>query len=405
MKARSLFRDIFWNINTTCLKLFLVPSYHIVVDPASQPLPRGPFIMVSNHGTFLDPWIALFDTKKPVAIMMNEEGFKGKAMTRWYLNAIGAFPKKKGAADFKAMKTTLHLLSKGAAVLIFPEAQVTWDGESQPIHAGVEKIVRKAKVPLVINRIRGNFLTNPWWAKERRSGTVFMSRIVFSTEQLAAMSDDEIRTAIIVHTKHNDLKDSQLAAIRFSGENVAEGLEHLLWKCRSCGADDHLDPEGSELRCTACGAVWAVDPNLRFTPHNGHAVSIGDLHDYIAWHKQAVKDAIVAAADTDILAESAEAVKINTDDNGDYQPIATGRLSLTRTALCFEPSDNATEAFCIPVAEISGYTFQRQKIFECHQGSNRHQFLFETKSPMKWVFWFRYLNTYAECEQKGYYIS
>ena len=402
MKIISPFREIFWPLNIFCLRNYLMPKMGVRVEPGTPKLPKRPFVMVCNHGTFLDPWIALHKTIQPVSIMMNEEGFKGGAATRWYLDAIGAFPKKKGAADFKAMKTTLSCLSNKVPVLIFPEAQVTWDGESQPIYPGIEKIVRKAGVPLVVARLRGNFLTRPWWAKTARKGKIFLTWSVYTTDMIKEMTDEQVRDAMIAGIRHNELRDPQIAATPFSGDGFAEGLENFIWKCRSCGTDDHIETSGNEFRCTHCGAIWAVDSHLKFSPLNGHAGPVGDLHDYANWLKAGIAEKVDIAPDTEVLAKSVDAVLIKTEPDGVYTPLATGTLELDKKEIRFL-SDTA--GFTIPVSETSDCTFQRNKVFEFHHKKVVYQFLFETKSPIKWVWWFRGFNNYAASVAKGYHIS
>jgi len=138
----------------------------------SEALPKPPFVIVSNHGTFFDPWIIGYFSRYPFAIMCNDDAFRGSPITRWYLNSIGAFPKKKGASDFKAMKKTMSSLAAGRPVCIFPEGQTSWDGETQLLYKGIEKIIRHGRVPLVMVRMSGNFLTKPWWADRIRKGRI-----------------------------------------------------------------------------------------------------------------------------------------------------------------------------------------------------------------------------------------
>ncbi|MCP4297323.1 MAG: 1-acyl-sn-glycerol-3-phosphate acyltransferase, partial [Proteobacteria bacterium] len=158
--------------------------------------PETAFMSVSNHASFFDPWLISYPSKQPVSIMMNEDGFKAKAITRWYLEKVGTFPKKKGATDVRAMKTALKRLKANSPLLIFPEGQTSWDGETQPIFPGIEKLVKRTKLPLLMINLSGNFISRPWWSSVNRKGTIIVSRKVVSAETLNSMSPEEVSKMI-----------------------------------------------------------------------------------------------------------------------------------------------------------------------------------------------------------------
>ncbi|MBD3321568.1 MAG: hypothetical protein GF350_10790, partial [Chitinivibrionales bacterium] len=136
-KALYAYRWFMWNIlSRPFVGGYLKPSYNHSLAPGSDRYPPPPFIVISNHNTFFDPWIIGSYCHSPFAIMCNDDAFRGPALQSWYLNSIGAFPKKKGSSDFAAMKKTITLLKAGYPVCIFPEGQTSWDGETQLIYKG-----------------------------------------------------------------------------------------------------------------------------------------------------------------------------------------------------------------------------------------------------------------------------
>ena len=247
------YRWVMWNIfSRVFVRCYLWPLYHFRKSKDSQKIPRPPFVIVSNHGTFFDPWIIGCYSRHPFAIMCNDEAFSRGPVSRWYLNSIGAFPKKKGASDFKAMKKTISLLSAGYPVCIFPEGQTSWDGETQLIYQGIEKIVRHSGAGLVLTRVTGNFLTKPWWADFIRKGRIIVTYKTLGPEQIEALSDDELFNAMRAFIAHNDIKDPANGDALFSGCRLAEGLERFMWMCMGCGAEDTIAMSGD----TICCAVW-----------------------------------------------------------------------------------------------------------------------------------------------------
>ena len=74
--------------------------------------------------------------KNALHIMMNDDGFRSGAVIRWYLLGIGAFGKKKGAHDLKAMKSTLKFLKNKEPVLALREiaaGKVRFDKEVREV--------------------------------------------------------------------------------------------------------------------------------------------------------------------------------------------------------------------------------------------------------------------------------
>ncbi|MBD3315340.1 MAG: hypothetical protein GF344_06105, partial [Chitinivibrionales bacterium] len=136
-----------WQASRAFIAAHVRPTFGLTCDMECDPLPEPPYIMLSNHGTFFDPWLVGGWSRNPLSIMMNDDAYRSGIVSRTYLRWIGTYGKKKGSSDYRAMKKTLSLLGAGKGVLIFPEGQTTWDGETQPIYAGIEKIVLRAKCP------------------------------------------------------------------------------------------------------------------------------------------------------------------------------------------------------------------------------------------------------------------
>lgn len=401
-KIVYLWRYIFWGLSRIFVYTYLVPKFNLKIDKDADPIPNPPFIMISNHATFFDPWLIGHFSKYPLSIMMNEDGFKASAFTRWYQTQIGCFPKKKGASDYRAMKITLRMLKQGYAALIFPEGQTTWDGETQPIYPGVEKIVKFSKASLVMMHVRGNFLSKPWWADSFRKGSLHISRKVLKPEDIKSMSDKELLESIIKYINNNDIKDDITKKVTFSGYDLAKGLERFVWMCPFCEKEDCLTTDKNTISCSACEHSWDIDSHFNFKPNQNDANNIGDLHDLASWHKKKVKEKIASAGQKDILTKSDNAMYCNIDDHGRYLDYTSGRLILTKEEIVFKPAEKNDYAVRCSVDDIDDYVWQRKSDFEFRIDGKNYRFRFTNQSPMKWVYYFRYLNDFEKCEDRGY---
>ena len=386
-----------WSLTRATFCKILRAKYAHALEEGSDPEPEAPFIVVSNHGNFFDPWILGTYQRKALHIMMNDDGFRSGAISRWYLHGIGAFPKKKGASDLKAMKATLSFLKAGEPVLIFPEGQATWDGETQPIYGGIERMIKRARCPLVVIRIRGGFLSKPWWSHSSRKGRISVKRTVYSAEDLSTMDTDEIMRIVLEGIYNNDIEDQDNLAIPFSGENLALGAERLLWTCASCEAMDTLKTAGDRLSCTACGASWRVDAHCH-VHGEGDAAEADNLK---AWHrsdKARARERIAAAGEGDVLLESAGVIGQRSDDEGEFEDLGAGALRLTRDTLSFEPDDGGTLSW--PVDALGSFAIQRKDVFEITADGKDVRFDVTGGSPMKWLTHVRYLNGWEEIEAR-----
>ncbi len=393
--------QFYWTTTRATFCRWLKLRYRYFLEEGSDPEPAPPYIVVANHGNFFDPWMIGLYFKQALHIMMNDDGFRSGGVSKWYLNRIGAYAKKKGSRDLQAMKKTLSFLKAGEPVLIFPEGQTTWDGETQPIYGGIERMVKRAKVPLAIVRFRGNFLSRPWWAKGKRKGRIGLRRTVIPVEQLQQMSDADILEVIKEGIYSNDILDEQNQRTSFKGDRLAEGLERLVWICPSCAATDSLSMAGDEVRCGKCRRGWTMDPYCRLHEDSSTTAESLNLHDWVAVHKDKVRQAIQTVDEqTELIADESVGVQ-KENDCGIFVPECTGTLTLTRSALSFTELGESRPKYRFPVSETKNYVIQQKDVFEVTFQDKDYRFDLSGRSPMKWLMYFRYLNGFEKTEKLG----
>ena len=395
------FRYLYWGLSRIFVYIYIRPKFNLVNDKISDPIPKPPFIMVSNHATFFDPWIVGHYSKYPVSIMNNEDAFHAPWIIRWYLKNIGTFPKKKGGADYKAMKTTLKRLGLGYPVLIFPEGQTTWDGATQPVYSGIEKIIKRSNVHLVMMNVKGNFLSKPWWADTYRKGKVRVKCKVLSVEHIKTLSEQKLLETIIKYITNNEILDEQNQKIEFRGEQLACGLERFAWICRNCQSEDTLSTNGNTISCSYCSGSWTIDSHFRLSPLQKETAGINNLYDWAVWHKEKTLEKINRTIKDEIITQNDTVIFCDISFNGKFIALAEGILSLSKETLSFVATQKE-KSFSLPVKDISDYVYQRKDVFECRCNNKSYRFRILGHSPMKWVYYLRYLNGYEKFEQRGY---
>jgi glycerol-3-phosphate dehydrogenase (NAD(P)+) len=109
---------------------------------------EGPVIFAANHRSFLDPFVIACMSRRPLYYVAKKELF-AKPLSAWILNALGAFPIDRGAADHDAMSTARAILERGDAVLIFPEGTRIRPGTLGSPKRGVGRLALETGAPVV----------------------------------------------------------------------------------------------------------------------------------------------------------------------------------------------------------------------------------------------------------------
>jgi glycerol-3-phosphate dehydrogenase (NAD(P)+) len=114
----------------------------------TEHVPDGGVILASNHRSFLDPFAIGCCLGRPIYFVAKEELFRNP-LIGWFLNCLGAFPIKRGASDEESVATSLALLERGEAVVIFPEGTRIRTGSLGTPRRGVGRMALQSGSPVV----------------------------------------------------------------------------------------------------------------------------------------------------------------------------------------------------------------------------------------------------------------
>lgn len=150
------------------------------------PNDSAPFLIVSNHQTYVDPvWVCL-PMRRRIRYMAFAPAFDWPIIGP-LITYLGAFPVSHGAkATVGAMKEAIRSLRDGAVLTIFPEgARQLSDGEMLEFKTGAVRIAMQAKVPILPVTISGG---NRIWPQKQKYPRLFR-RVTIKYHPLMEITD------------------------------------------------------------------------------------------------------------------------------------------------------------------------------------------------------------------------
>jgi 1-acyl-sn-glycerol-3-phosphate acyltransferase len=154
----------------------------------------GPFLLLSNHQSVLDPFFIEAFIDRPIHQMAKSTQFASPVF-HLAMRGTFAYPVRRFQVDPTAVRYTLRRLAEGDPVHIYIEGERTWDGSLQPPRPGALRIALKAGVPILPCVVDGSYDVWPRWDRWPRRAPV---RVAFGpTFRLPQLDDRRERDAAL----------------------------------------------------------------------------------------------------------------------------------------------------------------------------------------------------------------
>ena len=253
------------------------------------------YIVLANHLTDFDPIFVGVSFEKQMYFVASEHISRWGFVSKLINHIFAPITRYKGTTAASTVMEMIRKVREGKCVCMFAEGARSWDGVTAYIQPATGKVIKSAKCALVTYRIEGGYFVSPNWSEGgTRRGTINGHLVnVYTKEQIASMSVEEINK-VIATDLHEDAYERQLATpMKYKGKQTAVKLENLLFICPKCGAIDSMHSKKDTVSCDKC--------DLTFT-YNEYAMLDGisqkTVKDLYAWQKEQI---IQAAASGELV--------------------------------------------------------------------------------------------------------
>ena len=254
-------------------KLFFRVHYGFTYQKVA--LPEGPVLLLCNHVCDADPFFVLLAVKKPVYPVAMDDLTSRKKLGPLLRFCFNPIPIAKGTSDIRAVMNIMRVRNEGHKILMFPEANRTYDGKLCHIQIGTVKLIKKLGAPVAFFNIHGGYGADPRWGAGVRKGRTSSSlRYLMRVEEVNALSEEELAKKVDEYLDVDNLAPESC----FKSKNKAHYLERVLFRCPDCGAIGSLHSKGDDISCEKCGYQETYQENLRFRLVKGktHVETVAD---------------------------------------------------------------------------------------------------------------------------------
>lgn len=287
-------------------KILTPPAIRFIGMPAAKKLdfrytPYKPhsktFLMLANHNDKLDPLYELVTLRTYIRFVASDhvvrDGLFGK-LINFFGTPIVKHRDRPGSELIKDIKDTIDA---GIPVGLHAEGGTSYNGESRFISPNTAKMIKDLDCDVITFRSYGGYLRTPRWRTSSRKGPLFGGVVhEYSKEDIQKMTEEEIYKAITDDLYVNAFEEQRKNPHKYTGENLAEHCEIIVYECPACKTVGRLHSKGNLLKCD-CGYTVEFGEDGLFHAVNGGELLQEDLVAWDHWQRTAVQDILDAYKD------------------------------------------------------------------------------------------------------------
>lgn len=290
---------------------------------------RGPFMVIANHQAALDFVNLLGSTRTPMTFVISRS-FYNTLPIKGFLRRMGVIPKQQFQTSPDDLKKMRSVIAEGRGLAIYPAGLMSEDGLSTPIPTATYRFLQWIGADIYVARTAGTYFSMPKWRKTglRRGRTTIDIYKLFSKEEVAGMTPDEIRAVAEPALLFDAYREQEELRVKYTSGNNIEGLENVLYLCPHCRSEFSMRVKNSDtIYCLECGYAERAD-ELGFL----HLVSeVGEEIRYPSdWSRLIYRDLrerIESGEETAIVTPGK--VRMIDEERKKFVEVGEGRVTLT----------------------------------------------------------------------------
>ncbi|MBQ4280461.1 MAG: hypothetical protein II753_00005, partial [Spirochaetales bacterium] len=253
---------------------------------------KPPYLLLCNHNAFMDFKVA---TKATFPHRVNYVvAIDGYLKREWLLRFIGCICKRKFTRDSTLVRQLREVARRGDIPAIYPEARYSLCGTTAVLPAAVGKLAKFLRIPVVTLICHGHHINSPFWNLHDRKvkGTQATMKCLYTAEQLAGASSEEIYKRITDEFKYDEYEWQKQNNIRVTYPKRAEGLHKVLYQCPHCRTEYKMTSHDDILECSACGKKWHLGEDGQLSAADG-VTEFSHIPSWYEWQRANVRKEVV----------------------------------------------------------------------------------------------------------------
>jgi len=330
-----------------------------------------PYLILSNHGSALDPYIVSAPLCGPCPFILT--GIPNRYTLKGILYAqAGAIPMPKNCEDLKSLKLMMDALKKGKNLSIFPEESRTWDGKNLPVVQLTANLIRILNVPVVTALLHGSYLMNPRWGTSLRRGKVVVCyNVLFGGKKTGSMKIHELEKVLIDALDHNEYESEIIKGVKYKSFKRAEKIEQILYICPDCHSVGSFISKGNRFRCRKCGysVYYSKDGQLFSLKGKQHFINVAQWND---WQKKEALNIILTDHGEEPIFFDSNITHSIADHRGVFRVKGKGSLYFYKGQM--EYRDEKNSLYIFNLEDIAGMAVQLREKIEFTFQNELHRF-------------------------------
>lgn len=363
-------------------------SYHYRGERYTAEKKNQPYLILANHNGSVDPILLAQSFRQVIYFVASDHIFRWGWKSRLIEYLVAPIPIVKAQLDLKAIRQMAHIQKEGGTIGLFPSGNGSFTGPEMPISISVAKLAKVLKMPILLFRFEGGYLTRPRWAFTTRKGQL-TGRVVreLSLAEIDALTPEALSQLIREELQGDPYREDrsiELKAQRFTGKRLAEALERVLFVCPDCHQLNTLHSHDDLLSCPCGFAVRYGEDGCFHPADTGHTSELAPLEHVKAFdlfQKEYLKnwlqqpDTRAIYQELPFFSDEQETLSIiHRASHADA--VQSGQLALYTDRLMFFSNGAAPQAF--PIDQISFVTVHGPQTLQFQDA--RTQLVYEAKS-------------------------